>query len=164
MKYGQELLEILEQERAALKARNDARYERVVNGDMELDDCFVSTWAGDLNQRLLEAKIEILQNGGVAEFTELLYLDGTPTGARLLNTRYGTKYLVKHADGTEEWVDPHVKEKTLARKGYKLGVVTRPAWAKIAGGGHGLAGMASCYIKIFPSRVNYWTGEEVRRE
>ncbi len=161
MKYGQELLVALEQELQELKARNDDRFNRVVNGDVELSDCFVSTWAGGLSQQLLETKVEILRNGGVAEFDELVYLDGTPTNARLVFTRYGSRYLVKRPDGTEEWVNPYVSEKTLAKRGYKLETVLRPAWAKISGnGGRGLAGAMSCHVDVFPSRVNYWTGEQ----
>lgn len=159
MKYGQELLAALEHELQELKARNDDRFNRVANGDVELRDCFVSTWAGELNQRLLETKIEILRNGGMAEFDELFYLDGTPTNAKLISTSYGIRYLVHRPDGLEEWVNPYVKEKTLERKGYKLVTVTRPAWAKIKGSGHGLAGAMSCYVDVFPSRINYWTGE-----
>lgn len=158
MKYGQELLTALEQELQQLKTRNDDRFDRVVNGDIELSDCFVSSWAGNLNQRLIEGKIEILKNGGVAEFQELYYLDGTPTGARLIHTRHGSRFLIQHPDGMEEWVNPYVSEKTLARKGYKLVTVTRPAWAKIKGSGYGLAGAMNCCVDVFPSRVNYWTG------
>lgn len=159
MKYGQELLTDLERELKELKARNDNRFNRVANGDVELSDCFVSSWAGRLNQQLLEAKIEILRNGGVAEFQELYYLDGTPTNATLVSTSYGIRFLVHHPDGFEEWVNPYTKEKTLARKGYRLATVIHPAWAKIKGSGYGLAGAMNCCVDVFPSRVNYWTGE-----
>lgn len=160
MKYGSDLLEAAKRELQELKTRNDDRFNRVVNGDIELNDCFVSAWAGNINQELLQTKIEILENGGVAEFEELFRLDGTPTNAPLVQTKYGSRYLVKRPDGAIEWVNPNVSEKTLARKGYKLGTVIRPAWAKIEGSGLGLAGALSCYVRVFPSHINYWTGEE----
>ena len=153
MQYGQELLERLNGELQAAIARANARHEQILNGDVELNDCFRSVSAGDANISLLRDKIGILEDGGVAEFPELYRLDGTPTGASLVDTLYGSKWRITHSDGRTEWVSPYVQEKTLARKGYKFGTVVRPAWAAFRGNG-------TC---IFPSDRNYWTGEEALR-
>jgi hypothetical protein len=151
VKYGQELLELLEVELRDAIARANARHEQILNGDMELNDCFRSVSAADASISLLRDKIGILRYGGLSEFPELCRLDGTPAGASLVNTRYGSKWLVTHPGGRNEWVDPFVQEKTLARKGYKIVCVPKPAWAVFRGNG-------TC---IFPSDRNYWTGEEV---
>jgi len=162
VKYGQELLDALERELQQTRAQNNERRNRVFDGEVELNDCFVSGWSGDLSQRLVQEKIEILKAGGVAEFEELCFIDGTPANAKPVNTRYGFKYLVDKEDGSQDWVDPYVKEKTLARKGYKIAFVPKPAWAAIksSGTGRGLAGAMNCYVNVFPSDRNYWTGEE----
>lgn len=151
MKHGQELLEQLKADLQDATARANARHEQILRGDMELNDCFRSVQAADAVISVLRDKIEILKDGGMAEFPELCYLDGTPTGASLVETRHGAKYLVNHSDGRKEWVDPYVQEKTLAKKGYKIAAVSKPAWAAFHGNG----------TRVFPARVNYWTGEEV---
>jgi len=107
---------------------------------------------GQLNRRLAT----IADNGGKAEFLVLLDLDGNIVPAKLIETQYGQKFAIFDSfddmkDGNiEAWVNPWVKRRsTLANKGYKLGQIEAPAHACHAGGGKGLAGMASVYVKTF---------------
>ena len=73
----------------------------------------------------------------------------------MMDTRFGRTFRLP----TGSWVNPFVQEKTLAKKGYKLGSVMKPAWACIAGSGKGLSGMTTCYVKIFVSDINYAVNE-----
>lgn len=151
------LLEQLKQQLEETKRRQEERERKVFEEQsMELDDCYISRHSDRLAIELLETKIAILENGGLWTFEELAYLDGTLVpNAKLCKTRYGKKYRIEKEDGSVEWVDPYVKPKTLARKGYKLVEVERPAWACYDGSGRGLAGLHSVYVKIFRSDRNY---------
>jgi len=155
------LLEKLKQELKALEDEFQRRENRILNGEVEPADCFLSTWANEIQRELVKTKIKILENGGVWPFEELFYIDGTPTGAKLVNTRFGATYRVEKPDGSIDWVNPFVRPETLEKKGYMLDYVERPAWACLKSSGTGLAGAMSCYVHIFPSRKNYATGEYV---
>lgn len=135
--------------------RADDRHEKVVGGDLELSGCFVSAHCATLSIELLRTKIEILENGGLSEFEVLLNLDGTIASDNLCKTRFGYAYRVVDRFGEVKWVNPGVKEKTLEKKGYRLGYVEKPAWAYITGSGKGLAGVGSAYVEVFPSDTNY---------
>lgn len=133
-----------------IRAQRRERWERIRAAEFDLDDCFVSDRADDLTIRLLETQINILKDGGTAEFPALLHLDGTPTGAVLKQTRFGSAYLLP--DG--KWVNPWVRESTLARKGFKLGTERAPAWAAIMGSGRGLSGFAAAQVIVFRAKEN----------
>ncbi len=114
-------------------------------------DGFVSQWASGLTADKLRRQAQIVEDGGMAVFPALFDLDtNAPVPARLVKTRYGTKFavfataadaLANHAN-VIAWIDPFVSEKTLARKGYKVADVWAPAVADITGTGHGLSGSA----------------------
>lgn len=149
------LLEKLIAEREANHARHLARINRINSGDLEISDSFVSSWANDKAGDLLDKKIAILENGGLWDFECLCDLEGNKIeNAKLCNTRFGESYRVEKSDGSIEWVNPHVKEKTLAKKGYTLGTESLPAWAKLEGSGTGLSGALSVYVCVFKSKVN----------
>lgn len=113
-------------------------------------DGFLSQWASGLVAQEQRREAQIVADGGKALFPALFTLDGTPVPARLVQTRYGTKFAVfandidavTHGANIVAWVDPFVADKTLARKGYKVADVWAPAKATLAGRGHGLSGSA----------------------
>ena len=107
---------------------------------------------GQLNRRLAT----IADNDGKAEFLALLDLDGNLVPAKLIDGNYGPSFGVfasfedMERGRIIEWVNPFVKRRsTLANKGYRLGMIEAPAHACHAGGGKGMAGMASVYVKTF---------------
>lgn len=149
------LLETLEKQLNGNRQSAANREERIANAEVEWTDCSTSIWANSKMEDLLQTKIEILKNGGLAEFKELQFIDGTPTNAKLVETQWGYKYLVIHSNRHREFVDPNVKPKTLEKKGYKIAMVLKPAWAKLAGGGKGWSGMNNVGTQIYESNVNY---------
>ncbi|MFT9488361.1 MAG: hypothetical protein ACH0QD_13520 [Tepidibacillus sp.] len=127
-------MELLSELKKQLKQYQDiisTREEKIYNNEVDLDDVFVSRHYDGLNKRLIETKIAILENGGLWDFTELLYADGTPTDAKLCQTKFGSAYRVEKKDGSIEWVSLRLKEESIKKKGYMLGEVKRPAWATI---------------------------------
>lgn len=138
--------EVLRAEAAAADAEAAASFERCDT------DGFVSQWASGLTAQQRRMEADLADNGGLAEFPQLTTLDGTPVPAKLVNTRYGTKFVVfaKASDVTDynalvlAWIDPFVQPKTLAKKGYALVHVLAPAKVVMHGnGGRGLSGATS---------------------
>jgi hypothetical protein len=160
--YGEALLRSLTGDQERTNESIDAREGRIARAEVEDTDCFVSSWAGGLTQRLQSTQVEILQNGGVADFPALLNPDGSDSGAVLLEckTRFGTKWTWKTLDG--RWVTDGPR--AIPKAGFLRGTVKRPAWAKLGGGGRGLAGACSVSVCVFPARWNRWTGEGLRTE
>lgn len=155
MLYGQELLDSLTERLEATKRARAERSRRLSDQEMDLGDCFVSTYCNSMTQRELEMKITILENKGLAEFPALFTLDGELVSDNLRETKYGYAFLT--TDG--KWINPDVKESTLTKKGLKTGTVQKPAWVTMRGEGTGLSGLASSYLAVFPSNRNYWTGK-----
>jgi hypothetical protein len=159
MKYGAELLQELERDLERGREEFNRREAKLDNMDMELGDCFLSRAANQLSTRLTEEKIAILKDGGFRTFKELYWID---TGLRAdwywAQTKFGSRVLVKREDGELVWSSG--KPQSLTNKGLEWREVTLPAWACIGGSGHGTSGMATAYIKTFPSDTNYWTGEK----
>lgn len=153
MKHGEELLTELRERLGRSRDQQDAREERIASAQVEDTDCFLSTWANDLTRRELAARIGILEAGGLAPFPALFTLDGRLVSDDCRRTRYGRAFRVG-----AKWVDADVSDRTLARKGYRMGEVVRPAWAVLRGNGTGLG--ASYWVEVFKAKRNYWTGEE----
>jgi len=121
---------------AALRTEADQHDQDAFDSFERCDtDGFVSQWASGLTAQQKRMEANLIENGGLAEFPQLTDLDGTPVPAKLVQTRYGTKFAVfATADDVKAynanviaWIDPYVKEKTLARKGYVLVYVLAPA-------------------------------------
>jgi hypothetical protein len=157
--YGEELLNKL------LKSIGRDQDLQVGRLDKDVEDVALSTWATGWTMRENEAKIDILKNGGKAKFyyTELCYLDGKQTGAKLCHTKFGRSYRLETDEGVK-WINPDVRPETLAKKGFKLVEYCeiKPAWAKLDGNGKGMAGMFSVFVNVYPSKINFWSNQKVK--
>lgn len=107
-------------------------------------DGFLSQWASGLGAQEKRRNAEIVEAGGLQRFSKLVLetLDGEPTDARAVETRYGTKWRL---DSTDEWLAYSPKrESTLAKRGYRERRIEEvaPAKARIIGTGYGLSGNA----------------------
>ena len=153
---GPELLDKLLWQLDRLRGEKAQRDSNLADQEYDLDDCFVSARANALAITEAETKIFILGNEGLADFPALFTLDGEFITSDLVKTKYGNKFVTP--DG--HWVEPYPKRQaTLAKKGFKVERILLPAWAALKSYGHGLAGLAGTYVKVFPSSCNYWTGE-----
>lgn len=121
-------------------------------------DGFVSQWANGITAQLKRANAEIADNGGLAEFPCLL--DAT-TGARVdaklveVRNRYthGTdlKWVLSTAAERfygRKWIPSGKRSRIQKQLGLMEGTEMAPAVAVTAGGGKGLSGACSVYIKI----------------
>ena len=119
-------------------------------------DGFLSQWASGLTAQQKRAEANLVENGGMSTFPALFTLDGTPVPAKLVTTRYGTKFAVfataadvaSYNATVVAWVNPFVKPAFLAKKGYKVQQVLAPAKATMRGSGNGLAGAASVQVVV----------------
>jgi hypothetical protein len=94
-------------------------------------DGFLSQWASQQMSDLKRRQADIAQAGGVWTFqrTVLLTLDGQPTDARAVQTRYGTKWRL---DSSDQWLPYQpARESTLAKRGYREVTETEVAPAKV---------------------------------
>jgi hypothetical protein len=138
---------------AEAAAADQAAYDSFERCDT---DGFLTQWASGLTAQEKRAQARIAEAGGVAEFPALFTLAGEPVPARLVSTRYGTKFAVfaSAADAAEygapvvAWVNPFVKPAFLAKKGYKVQQVLAPAKATLRGSGTGLAGATSVHVVV----------------
>lgn len=144
--------ETLRAEAAAHDAEAAASFDRCDT------DGFVTQWAHGLTAQQKRMEADLAAAGGMAEFPALFTTDGQPVPAKLVTTRFGTKFAVfaTTADVTDRsapvvaWVDPFVKPATLARKGFLVAQVLAPARVVMHGnGGRGLSGATS----VRPVRV-----------
>jgi hypothetical protein len=142
----------LRAEAAAAERRREESFDRCDT------DGFLSQWANGIDAQLKRANADILDNGGLAEFPCLL--DAT-TGARVdaklveVTNRYthGKEMKWVLAPGAErfygrKWIPSGARSRIQKQLGLMEGAEMAPAVAVTAGGGKGLSGACSVYIKI----------------
>lgn len=163
MKYGIDLIKELENENDALRKAISNRIDRINACETDWDDCFVSQHLEDRGIRTNNEKIALLKNGGCTWFTEYATLDGKLVNARWCKTQYGSSLRVEMPNGSVVWTTAHTA-KGLAKKGLKKVECLRPAWFTFKSAGSGLFGACYGNYVLFPSDVNYATGEEASDE
>lgn len=164
MKYGMELVEGLRQEIERMQASIRERAERIEAGVTDIDDCFISQRCEERGIRNNRQKIDlILNDGGLAWFTEYATLDGTLINARWCNTRFGSSLRAEMPDGSVVWTTA-TTQKGLAKKGLKMVECRRPAWFAFRSSASGMLGVYAGDYVPFPSDINYATGEPASAE
>lgn len=161
MKYGKELLAELNQSLFNSQNVQKERQERIDNWQTDSDDCATSIRMSSHNDSIDRMKIEILENGGLSEFECLCDLKGNVVSEKMVDGRYGACWLIKDEYQEEfgKFVGEPRKESTLTRKGLKWGTIKKAAWVSFKSNGSGMMGAYTGQAVVFPSRVNYWTGE-----
>ena len=155
---AQSKIQKLEQEILDKQQLMQDRERRIASGQTDMDDCFVSQRSNEQAISLAKAKIEILQNGGLAPFQCLRDLEtGEVVTTTIFKGQYGLCWRIDDAYQAKfgKYVGAAARESTYTRKGLKLDEVDLPAWACFETNGTGMAGAYSAYVKVFPSRVNY---------
>lgn len=158
MKYGAELVEMLENEIASYKEAMADRSGRIANWQTDEDDCFISQRCDERGLALAKDKIALIKDGGCMWFTEYATLDGVLINARVCNTRYGYSLRAEMPDGSVVWTTADTA-KGLAKKGIKRVKCKRPAWFAFHSSASGMMGVYTGSYVPFPSDINYATGE-----
>lgn len=128
----------LREKAAAHDAEAHASFERCDT------DGALSQWASGLNARVARLQADIVENGGLAEFTALFDLDGNWVRAKRINGRYGTCWMIldENGDATGQFAPfAPSRKSTLEKRGYREGKVLRPAKADVGSGGS----IVTCY-------------------
>ena len=163
MEYGQKLIEVLERENENMKKAMDRRFDHVSNCDFDWDDCFVSQRFDERGIRTNNDKIKLIKDGGCAWFQEYATLEGKLVDARWINTKFGYSLRVNMPDGSTVWTTANTA-KGLAKKGLKKVECKRPAWYCFRSNGSGMMGAYTGEYVLFPSDINYATGEAASDE
>lgn len=163
MVYGAELIKQLESEIATTQKAISDRFDRIDRLETDLDDCFISQRCDDRGIAVCRDKIELIKNGGREWFTEYATVDGTLVNARWCKTKYGSSLRVEMPDGSIVWTTA-LSAKGLSRKGLKRVKCLRPAWFAFRSNGRGMLGVYTGSYCLFPSDVNYATGEPAPAE
>lgn len=163
MQYGQELIERLEGEIELMQNSISNRIDRINDGMTDWDDCFISQRCEERGISNNREKIELIKNGGCAWFMEYATLDGKLVDARWFKTKYGYSLRAKMPNGSVVWTTASTA-KGLAKKGLKKVECKRPAWFKFSSGNSGMLGVYTGSYVLFPSSVNYATGEDASSE
>lgn len=163
MVYGKELVAQLQSEIALMKKTANERWERINDGMTDIDDCFISMRCEDRGISNNEAKIRLIENGGTDWFVEYATLDGHLVNAHWCDTKYGYKLRVVMPDGQVVWTASDTA-KGLAKRGLKRVECRRPAWFAFKSSNSGMLGVYTGDYVMFPSDINYATGEEATVE
>lgn len=163
MVYGEELIKRLESDIEGYKKTISDRIDRINEGVTDWDDCFISQRCESRGMELCKSKIELIRNGGTAWFTEYATLDGILVDAHWCNTKYGYSLRVKMPNGQVIWTTSSTK-KGLAKRGLKVVECRRPAWYAFKSPHGGMMGVYTGSYELFPSDVNYATGEDAASE
>lgn len=94
--FGSELLKKLEDEKVHNQNIVSDRHNRIyVKQTTDIDDCYLSISASDSTARLINAKINIIKNGGLDYFETLSFIDGDRTiESKEINGTYGMCWAV----------------------------------------------------------------------
>lgn len=163
MKYGQELIEMLEKEIANYAEVMADRQRRINAWETDEDDCFISQRCDERGINLAKDKIALIKDGGCMWFPEYATLDGILIKARWCNTKYGYSLRAEMPDGSVLWTTADTK-KGLAKKGIKKVMCKRPAWFAFHSSQGGMMGVYTGSYVPFPSDFNYATGESASVE
>ena len=163
MMYGEELVKNLEAGIMRMRSAIHDRMDRIDAGMTDWDDCFISQRCEERGIQLNKDKIDLIKDGGCAWFREYATLDGQLVNARWCNTRFGTSLRAEMPNGEVVWTTA-LTAKGLAKKGLKMVECKRPAWFKFSSGNSGMLGVYTGSYVLFPSDVNYATGEQASAE
>lgn len=163
MLYGKELIRSLEKDIEATKEVIANRWDRIEKGWTDIDDCFISDRGDQRELALCRDKIRLIEDGGTSWFTEYATLDGALVKARWCDTKYGYKLRVEMPDGSVVWTSSYT-QKGLSKRGLKMVECRRPAWYKFSSAHGGMLGVYTGDYVLFPSDVNYATGEQASVE
>lgn len=163
MRYGQELIEMLEKEVASYEAAMADRSRRIAEWQTDEDDCFISQRVDKRGLELAKDKIALIKDGGCMWFPEYATLDGTLINARWCNTKFGYSLRAEMPDGSVVWTTADT-EKGLAKRGIKKVMCKRPAWFAFHSSNSGMMGVYTGSYVPFPSDINYATGEYATAE
>ena len=154
-----EKLAELKSELQRIREIDSEREKKIQNQEMDLDDCFVSRFASNLSLRELEAKISLLGNGGLHEYSVLMDIEsGEIISDKIIATKYGATYLIeeKYISKFGKFISATLQEKTYTKKGVKITKKPFKSWVKIAGDGKGFSGLSTCQIMFFRVEKWYW--------
>lgn len=92
-------------------------------------DGFLSEMVSRLNAEKLRLEAQLISQGGVSEFDALFDLDGKIVDAKIVNTKYGVRWMVfSNGTPTGEFLPlKPVRKDTLRKRGYTEGRVVRKA-------------------------------------
>ena len=161
--YGEELIKRLERDIEATKSAMRERMERINSMQTDYDDCFISIRCDERGLNLCKDKINLIRDGGCAWFREYATLDGTLVDAKWCSTKYGSSLRVVMPNGEVVWTTS-CTAKGLARRGLKKVECKRPAWFAFHSSCGGMLGTYTGSYILFPSDVNYATGEDASDE
>lgn len=144
----------LEQAAAERALAAGAQRSRQESQDRSDTDGFLSQWASGLTAQEHAARAEVLEHGGCAKFIGL-YRDGKRVPAKLINGKWGARWMIcdattGHATGefhalgsTDEHGQPVNSKRTkLVRAGYEERIEWAIAVVFLNGSGTGLSGSA----------------------
>lgn len=161
--YGEALVKELEEQIALMRKASSERWDRINDGQTDIDDCFISMRCEDRGISNNQDKIRLIKDGGCAWFREYATLDGKLVNAHWCNTKFGYSLRAEMPDGSVVWTTASTA-KGLAKRGLKAVECKRPAWYKFSSSSSGMFGVYTGSYVLFPSSVNYATGEDASVE
>jgi hypothetical protein len=146
----------------ALRAEAIRHQQEAIDSFNRCDtDGALSQWASGLTSRHKMAEADLLERGGVSEFLTLFDLDGNFVPAKIIQTQYGSRWMVLDAEGrkTGEFLPVTPKRRdTLAKRGYCEGYAMFPA---AVGYAEGRGGLVTVSVRSFKTCKDHEPPTEV---
>lgn len=119
-----------------------ARKRSADSFDRSDTDGFLSQWASEITARKHDACASLAEQGGRAEFPALLDMGGKPVRAKLIQTKFGSAFMLLDEDdqATGEFVNlskarkADKRNEAYAKKGYQMATVRVPAAVALGDG------------------------------
>lgn len=136
-----------------LTAAAQSEQRKQESWDRSETDGFLSQWASGITADLARTRAEIVANGGRSTFPALFDLSGNLVAAKLIDAVYGLTWALLSSDDPTSKFAGFVtafpkRTSTIARKGYREGSVSAPAYADTEGSGTGLSGATSVGVVV----------------
>lgn len=155
---AQELIKELQNEIDQYRAKIEDRQRRIGEGLTDMDDCFISDRMNSLHIDLAQRKIDILKNGGTAQFDVLRDIEtGEIVSKKFSEGQHGLCHRIEDEFVSKFglYVGIAKRESTYTKKGLKQCVANLPAWATTQANGSGMYGAYMSSVVVFQSKKNY---------
>lgn len=150
--YGNELKQMILNQKERLIASITDRRNRIDEGLVDYDDCFLSARCEDRGIHECDMKLRILEGDGMMDFDAIFDENGKEVPVRWVHTKYGTRIVGRG-------IFANSREALLKKTGWTEKTIRVPVWVKFHTSGKGMVGVYSGDYYEVRWPVNMKTGE-----
>ena len=154
MKYGEELKQIIIDEKERMISALERREERIRNWETDEDDCFLSIKVEQQTIQECNMKLRILNTDGLMDYEAVFDEDDQEVRVKWVNTKYGTRIVGRG-------IFANSMSALLKKTGWHTKMIRVPVWVSFSSNGSGLYGAYTGSYQEVRWHTNMVTGEYV---